>query len=56
MGVTYEMAVGLKKGHRVTPITKKARPSNRKGVSLHQADGTCGHFNERFIFSVLVKE
>ena len=33
MGIQYEMCIGLKKGRRVTPMTKKTRPTNMKGVS-----------------------
>jgi large subunit ribosomal protein L36e len=32
MAIIYDMAVGLKKGHKVTPDTKIARPSQRKGT------------------------
>ena len=33
MAIIYDMAVGLKKGHKVTPnSTRKQRPSRRKGV------------------------
>lgn len=31
MGIQYEMCIGLKKGRRVTPMTKKTRPTNMKG-------------------------
>jgi Ribosomal protein L36e len=35
MAIIYDMAVGLKKGHKVTPnTTRKPRPSRRKGVSM----------------------
>ena len=33
MAIIYDMAVGLKKGHKVTPNTRRPRPSRRKGVS-----------------------
>ena len=33
MAPQYEMAVGLKKGHRVTRLQNQARPSRRRGVS-----------------------
>ena len=34
MAPQYEMAVGLKKGHKVTKLQQKPRPSRRRGVSL----------------------
>ena len=33
MGMQHEMCVGLKKGKRVTPLQRKTKPSNMKGVS-----------------------
>ena len=33
MAPQYEMAVGLKKGHKVTKLQQKPRPSRRRGVS-----------------------
>lgn len=33
MAPQYEMAVGLKKGHKVTKLQKQERPSRRRGVS-----------------------
>ena len=30
----YEMAVGLNKGHKVTPHNPRPKPSRRKGVSV----------------------
>ena len=33
MAPQYELAVGLKKGHRVTKLQKRERPSRRRGVS-----------------------
>ena len=30
-----EMAIGLKKGHKVTKNAMKPRPSRRKGVSIY---------------------
>ena len=32
MAPQYEMAVGLKKGHKVTKLSQKPRPSRRRGV------------------------
>ena len=32
MAPQYEMAVGLKKGHKVTKLQKQERPSRRRGV------------------------
>jgi len=38
MAIIYEMAVGLKKGHKVTPnTTRKPRPSTRKGMQTKHA-------------------
>lgn len=33
MAPQYEMAVGLKKGHKVTKLPKQERPSRKRGVS-----------------------
>jgi large subunit ribosomal protein L36e len=33
MGVTYEIAVGLKKGHKVTKLEKRQRPSQMRRVN-----------------------
>lgn len=33
MAPQYEMAVGMKKGHKVTKLPQKPRPSRRRGVS-----------------------
>jgi len=33
MAPAYEMAVGLNKGHKVTPNVQKLRPSRRKGTA-----------------------
>lgn len=33
MAIIYEMAVGLKKGRKLTPNVKRVRPSRRKGVN-----------------------
>lgn len=32
MALLYDMAIGLKKGHKVTPNKTKPRPSRRKGA------------------------
>ncbi|KRZ72715.1 60S ribosomal protein L36, partial [Trichinella papuae] len=34
--VRYELAVGLNKGHKVTPYKKRIKPSSRKG-KLHKS-------------------
>ena len=36
MAPQYEMAVGLKKGHKVTKLQQKPRPSRRRGVREDQ--------------------
>jgi large subunit ribosomal protein L36e len=37
MAIIYDMAIGLKKGHKVTPNTTKPRPSRRKGALTKRA-------------------
>ncbi|KAK3097409.1 hypothetical protein FSP39_009393 [Pinctada imbricata] len=39
MGIKYNMAVGLNKGHKVTPVEggRKTRPSRRKGACTKHA-------------------
>jgi large subunit ribosomal protein L36e len=37
MAIIYDMAIGLKKGHKVTPNTRKPRPSRRKGALTKHA-------------------
>lgn len=39
---SYQIAVGLKKGHKVTKNERKiARPSNKKGVSIAIQSYSC---------------
>ena len=33
MAIKYDLAVGLRKGHKTTKNVQKPRPSRRKGVS-----------------------
>jgi len=37
MAIIYDMAVGLKKGHKVTKNVQKPRPSRRKGTQTKHA-------------------
>ena len=41
MAPQYEMAVGLKKGHKVTKLQQKPRPSRRRGVRWGNAKESC---------------
>ncbi len=45
MAPQFEMAVGLKKGHKVTKVPQKPRPSRRRGVSNVSEEITIIRFN-----------